>query len=322
MKGLVTCMGEVLVDFLPIEEGGRTVGFRMHAGGSPFNVAVGLARLGQRVAFASKISSDLFGRYLRERVEAEGISTRFLLSSHAPSTLAFVAIEEGEPVYAFYDEGSAHTLLAPDEVPTELLEETTILHFGSISLLRGTTPAAVLQTAHRLKGRALLSFDPNLRPGLVRDPTSYRALLDALFSLADIIKVSAADLAWLAPGQSIEQAAADLLARGPALVAVTQGGEGVLALRQGSRTEVPGFSVEVKDTVGAGDAFSAGLLAALVERGVTSRSGLQKMPGEALTAALTFGAAVAALTCMRQGADPPRRGQVAQFLGQESRQGG
>ncbi|HYO49796.1 MAG TPA: carbohydrate kinase [Chloroflexia bacterium] len=314
MSRLVTCMGEVLVDFLPIEEEGRTVGFRMHAGGSPFNVAVGLARLGQPVAFASKISSDLFGRYLREHVEAEGISTRFLLTSQAPSTLAFVAIEEAEAAYAFYDEGAAHTLLAPEEVPTELFDETTILHFGSISLLRGTTPAAVLQAVRRLKGRALLSFDPNLRPGLVRDPVSYRALLDKLFSLADIVKVSAADLAWLAPGQSIEQAAADLLARGPALVAVTQGGEGVLALRRESRIAVPGFSVRVEDTVGAGDAFSAGLLAALAERGVTSRSGLEEMPGEALASALTFGAAVAALTCMRRGADPPRRDQVAQFL--------
>jgi fructokinase len=322
MSRLITCIGEVLVDFLPIEEGGRTVGFRMHAGGSPFNVAVGLARLGQPVAFASKISSDLFGRYLREHVEAEGISTRFLLTSQAPSTLAFVAIEEAEAAYAFYDEGAAHTLLAPGEVPSELLEETTILHFGSISLLRGTTPAAVLQTVRRLKGRALLSFDPNLRPGLVRDPTSYRALLDELLSLADIIKVSAADLAWLAPGQSIEQAAADLLAHGPALVAVTQGGEGVLALRHESRIVVPGFSIQVEDTVGAGDAFSAGLLAGMAERGVTSRSALEEMPGEELVAALTFGAAVAALTCMRQGADPPRRGQVAQFLEEQSQQGG
>lgn len=314
MSHLITCMGEVLVDFLPIEEGGRTVGFRMHAGGSPFNVAVGLARLGQPVAFASKISSDLFGRYLREHVEAEGINTRFLLTSQAPSTLAFVAIEEGEAAYAFYDEGAAHTLLVLEEVPNALFEETAILHFGSISLLRGTTPAAVLQTVQRLKGHALLSFDPNLRPSLVRDPASYRALLDKLFSLADIVKVSAADLAWLAPGQAIEQAAADLLACGPALVAVTQGGEGVLALRRESQIAVPGFSVHVEDTVGAGDAFSAGLLAVLAERGVYSRSGLEAMPGDELTSALAFGAAVAALTCMRRGADPPRRDQVAQFM--------
>jgi fructokinase len=322
MSHLITCMGEVLVDFLPIEEGGRTVGFSMHAGGSPFNVAVGLARLGRPVAFAGKISSDMFGRYLREHVEAEGISTRFLLTSQAPSTLAFVAIEEAEAAYAFYGEGAAHTLLGMEELPPELFEETAILHFGSISLLRGTTPAAVLQTVQRLKGHALLSFDPNLRPGLVRDPTSYRALLDELFSLSDIVKVSAADLSWLAPGQSIDQAAADLLARGPALVAVTRGSEGVLALRRESRIVVPGFSVRVEDTVGAGDAFSAGLLAALAERGVTSRAGLEEMPGEALTATLNFGAAVAALTCMRRGADPPRREQVAQFMKEQLQQGG
>jgi fructokinase len=314
MRSLITSIGEILVDFLPIEEHGSTVGFKMHPGGSPFNVAVGLARLGQPVAFASKISSDLFGRYLLEHVEAEGIDTRFLLPSQAPSTLAFVAIEDGEPAYAFYDEGAADTTLAPGEVPPALLEETSILHFGSISLLRGITPSAVSQTVRRMKGHALLSFDPNLRPGLVRDVTSYHALLEELFSLADIVKVSTADLSWLAPGQAVEQVAADLLSRGPGLVAVTRGSEGVLALRRQGRISVPGFRVEVADTVGAGDAFSAGLLAALAERGVTSRAALEDLTEEALTSTLRFGAAVAALTCMRVGADPPRHDEVIRFL--------
>lgn len=316
MKLLITSIGEVLVDFLPIEEDGRTAGFKTHPGGSPFNVAVGLARLGRPVAFASKISSDLFGRYLLEHVEAEGIDTRFLLPSEAPSTLAFVAIEDGEPAYAFYDQGAADTLLAPEEVPDALLDETSILHFGSISLLRGTTPAAVLETVRRMKGRALLSFDPNLRPGLVRDATAYRALLDRLFSLADIVKLSAADLAWLAPGQAVEQVMEDLLSRGPALVTVTRGGEGVVALRRQEQSAVPGFSVQVADTVGAGDAFTAGLLAGLSERGVASRNALEELPAEELTATLRFGAAVAALTCKRFGADPPHRGQVIEFLGE------
>jgi len=321
MRSLVTSMGEVLIDFIPIEENGRTVGFRMHPGGSPFNVAVGLVRLGQPTAFAGKISTDLFGRYLLEHVEAEGIDTRFLVTDSAPSTLAFVAIEDGEPAYAFYDKGAADTLLSTEDVPAALFEETSIIHFGSISLLRGITPTAILQTVQRLKGHALLSFDPNLRSDLVRDAASYRALLDELFSLADIVKVSDADLIWLTPGKSVDEAAAELLAHGPALVAVTRGGDGVLAMSRQGQTSVPGFSVQVVDTVGAGDAFSAGLLAALAERGVTSRARLEAMSPEALISTLSFGAAVAAITCSRAGADPPRRNEVAQFLGDMSPQG-
>lgn len=324
MSRLITSLGEILVDFLPIEEAGKTVGFTMHAGGAPFNVAVGLARLEQPVAFAGKVSTDLFGRYLREHIEKEHIDVRFVVPSDAQTTLAFVAAEQGEPVFVFYGEGAADSLLAVEELPSALFEETAMLHFGGISLLRGATPVAVLEVAERLKGRAgaghvppLLSFDPNIRPGLVRDPASYRALLDHFFSLADVLKLSAADIAWLAPGQPVEQVAADLLERGPAMVTVTQGGKGVLALRGQDHFAVPAYSVQVVDTVGAGDAFSAGLLAGLADRGVTSRLALEAMPAQELTATLRYGAAVAALTCTRPGADPPRRDQVAQFLGEK-----
>lgn len=306
-------MGEILIDFLPIEEEGRTVGFKMHPGGSPFNVAVGLARLGMQTAFACKISSDLFGRFLREHLQGEGIETRFLVGSEAQTTLAFVAMESGEPAYAFYNEGTADTLLAPDEVPAALVSDTAILHFGSISLISGSTPGAVLSTVEQLKGRALLSFDPNLRPGLVRDEREYRARLDRLFELADVVKLSASDLGWLSPGRTVEKTASDLLGRGAALVAITRGGDGVLALRGGDRWEIPSVSVKVVDTVGAGDAFSAGLLAGLAERGITTRAALQEANVEQIGAALGYGVAVSALTCTRAGADPPTRSEALTF---------
>lgn len=315
MRQLTTSMGEILIDFLPIEEDGRTVGFRMHPGGSPFNVAVGLARLGRPTAFASKVSSDLFGRYLLEYTESQGIDTRFVVSSNAQSTLAFVAMEGGEPAYAFYNEGMAGTLLTPEEVPAALFDETAILHFGSISLLSGTTPAAVLSTVERLKGHALLSFDPNLRPGLVQDEKAYRDLLDRLAGLADVIKLSASDLQWFAPGSTVEQAAAALAARGPALVAITQGGRGVLAVRGGDRWEIPSFDVQVVDTVGAGDAFSSGLLAGLADRNIVSRDALEGASVEDIAATLRFAVAVSALTCTRAGSDPPSRDEVARFTG-------
>jgi fructokinase len=217
------------------------------------------------VAFAGKVATDFFGRSRRAHVEAEGIDTRFLIDADALSTLAFVAYEDGEPAYSFYGEGAADTLLTAADLPPALFETTSMLHFGSISLLRGSTPGAVLFVAERLKGRALLSFDPNLRPNLVRDEASYRALLARLFGLADLVKVSAADLNWLIPGRPVAQAAADLLAHGPALVVITLGGDGALGLRAGEAEpfRIPGMPIAVAVTIGAGDSFNGGLLAAL-----------------------------------------------------------
>src|SRR6266487_5728724 len=151
---------------LPTERGRRTGTVRRRAGRVP-----------------GKVATDFFGRFLRAYVESEGIDTRFLLSADASSTLAFVAMEGGEAAYSFYGEGAADTLLTAAEVPDALFDETRVLHIGAISLLRGTTPAAVLATVERLKGRALISFDPNIRPGLVHDEPAYRALLARLFAL-------------------------------------------------------------------------------------------------------------------------------------------
>jgi len=317
MSGLITCMGEILIDFLPIEEEGRTVGFRMHPGGSPMNVAVGVARLGQPTAFASKAASDIFGRYLRAFVEGEGIDTRFLLPADAPSTLAFVAYEGGEPAYAFYGEGAADTLLTPGELPRELFDETRALHVGSISLLRGTTPGAVLAAVERLKGRALIQFDPNIRAGLVRDEAGYRATIKRLLELADVVKISSVDLTWLLPDIASHEAAIDYILRhGPALAVVTHGGEGVIAKRAGDRSanHVPSFPIRVVDTVGAGDTFNAGILAGLAERDALSRAALAELSPAELRATLRFAGAAAAVNCTRAGANPPRRDEVEQFL--------
>lgn len=318
MQNLITSMGEILIDFLPIKESGQTVGFLTHPGGAPMNVAIGVARLGQPAAFASKVSSDMFGRYLRDFVTSQGVDPRFMLDSTAQSTLAFVTMVGSEPEYNFYTTGTADTLLTIDELPDTLFEETRILHYGSISLLRGTTVQAVLATVERLKGRALLSCDPNLRPGLIEDETSYRATLNQAMALADIIKISAADLDWLMPGRSVEAAAAELLSLGAALVVVTRGGEGVYALRSEAEAprvlEVPAFNVRVVDTVGAGDSFSGGLLASLADRGIVTRAALQTMALDELAFCLKFATAVSALTCTRAGADPPDHPTVARFL--------
>jgi fructokinase len=287
----------------------------MYPAGSLLNVAVGVVRLGQPAAFACKIADDYFGRFLRSHIVAEGIDTRFLTIVAGHTTLAFVTMEGGPSTFSFYGEGAADTLLTIEDVPEALLKETGILHIGSISLLRGTTPATVLATVEQLKGQALLSLDPNLRPDIVQDEQGYRALLQRLFALVDILKLSDADLAWLMPNVPAEQAIHGLLAQGPALVVITRGVEGAIAAKVGTSViSVSGFSVEVVDTVGAGDTFCAALLVRLAQSQVTTRSALQNLASEDLQELLRFATAAAALNCMRAGANPPRYVEVEQFL--------
>ncbi len=319
MRNLLVCLGEILIDFLPLETDGELTGFTLHPGGAPFNVAVGLARLGEPAAFVGKLGADMFGRRLRRAVRAEGIDDTWLTDVPAPTTLAFVAHEDGEPVFTFYGANAADTLLTPVDLPPALFERAASLHFGGISLSRGATPTAALAAAAGLRGRALVSLDINVRPRLIDDPVAYRATLARAIAACDLLKLSAADCAWLAPAEDPLRFAAAQLDAGPALVALTRGSAGATALRrrhdgQVETLHVPGFSVPVVDSVGAGDSFSAGLLAALAERAALTREAMATMPVEELTAALRFAAAVAALTCTRPGADPPRRTEVAMFL--------
>ncbi len=310
---LFTPIGEILIDFTAIVEHGQTVGFRMHPGGSPFNVAVGLARLGGRVEFAAKLSTDFFGRFLHSHLEREGVGTRFLSQSDAPTTLAFVALEAGEPEFSFYQEGTADTLLRPADLPAGIVA-SQILHFGSISLLREPTASTIAGLVERLRGGPLLSFDPNIRPRQVADPPAFRQFLDRLLPMADLVKVSAADLRWLTPDRTVDDAAGLLLDQGPVLVVVTLGADGCYARSRRVAVRLPAPRVDVVDTVGSGDAFTAGLLSALAERDVVSRHGLDAARLPVIEETLRFALAGAALNCTCRGADPPRREEVERFL--------
>jgi fructokinase len=313
MSALFTTIGEILVDFTPIAGPSGLMGFQARAGGSPANVAVGLARLGARVEFAGKVSTDFFGRYLVRHLEREGVGTRFLSRSPDHSTLAFVAFDQDDPSFTFYRTGTADTQLRPEDLPRSI-EESDVLHFGSISLLAASTSETVLALVDRLRGGCLLSLDPNVRPNLVGDADAYRRTLDRAFRATDILKVSTGDLGWLKPGHSVESAAAQLLALGPVLVIVTLGQDGCYARMPTREIRVRAPHVDVADTVGAGDAFSSGLLASLAVLGLTSRRSLERETSAAITEVLRFATGTAALTCTRAGADPPRRDEVEQFL--------
>jgi fructokinase len=319
MTAVFASIGEVLIDFTPVVEEGRAVGFRMHLGGSPCNVAVALARLGAAVEFVAKASTDLFGNFMIDQLHREGVGVRWLTRARAPSTLAFVVLEGKEPSYAFYGAGAADTLLEPADLPAQVAT-STVLHFGSISLLQNPTSRTIISLVEKLRGKVLLSFDPNIRPSLVRDEPAYRRTLDQMCEAADIVKLSATDARWWAPKRGLPELAANILSRGPALVVITQGADGAYARTARVEAQAPAPAVRVVDTVGAGDAFTAALLFTLIEQRVTSRATVETIDGRGLQAALQVAAAAGALTCTRAGADPPRRDELDAFLtrGRES----
>jgi Sugar kinases, ribokinase family len=318
MRSLITCLGECLIDFLPVakEDAGDT--FQMRAGGSIFNVAMGAARMGQAAAFSCKVADDYFGRFLRAHIESEHIDTRFLIHhTGGHSTLAFVAIEDGSPAFTFYNDGASDTRLSIDELPQGLFAETAILHFGSISLLQGTTPDAILTTAERLKGQALLSFDPNIRPDLIQNETQYRARLQRAFALADVVKLSDVDLAWLHKDLTVEQAIHEILALGPGLVVITRGSHGIIAARAGGPViKTPSYSIQLADAVGAGDTFCAALLVQLMQHNFVTPEELLHLQDNDLVSMLRFAGAAAAINCTRIGADPPHYTEIEEFIQQ------
>lgn len=305
---IVVC-GEALVDFT-LARCGDGVGYVPHPGGSPYNVAVALGRLDVPVAFLGRVSQDTFGRMLESHLAANGVDLRYVRCGPEPTTLAFVHEEGGEPEFSFYGEGTADRSLRVSDLPGDFPEDVAVLHFGSISLVLEPAASTLDGLIARERGRRLLSLDPNVRPRLIGDREAYRRRMEGWVASCDLVKASRADLAWLYPGQEVEQVAERWRGLGPAVVVVTAGGQGAEGWTRSGAIHVPAVPVEVVDTVGAGDAFTAGLLAWLWRHGRTDRAGLAALDPSTLGEALAYAGRVAALTCTRPGADPPRRRDV------------
>ena len=302
---MILVCGEALIDLVPVPAGDELT-YVARAGGSSFNVAMGLGRLGAPVGFLGRISTDRFGRMLRGRLEADGVDCGLVEDGDEPTTLAVVQIEAGsEPAYAFYGEGTADRMFGVDRAPIQLPDEVTAIHLGSISMVREPGASAFEAVMRREHGRRVLTLDPNIRPSLVGERAAYLERLEGWVSLADVVKVSRADLDWLYPETEPDAAAAAWLARGPGLVVVTKGHDGVLGMTAQDRVQVAGTPVVVSDTVGAGDSFTSGLLARLQATGRLERSSVREIPADALRDCLAFANKAAAITCTRAGAQPP-----------------
>jgi fructokinase len=329
----VVIAGEALVDLVPdrtdvpwtAHDGGagRSAGSSGNAlrplpGGSPLNVAVGLGRLGLRAGLLGPISDDPFGALLAARLSRAGATHVLVGPTTRPTTLAMVHLDAaGHATYRFYLEGTSATGLTSDDVSAALARDpevgTAPLHvsLGAVTLATDTTGPVLAALMRDAATRPLVSFDPNVRPAVIPDLDVARADIAAAVGHVDLVKVSDADLAALHPGQDPLAVAGRWADAGPALVVVTRGAEGATAIRrEGATLTVASMPVVVVDTVGAGDAFTSGLLAALAAHGLLERSALATADAATLRDALTSAARVAALTCTRAGSDPPTRAEV------------
>ncbi|MBV9355907.1 MAG: carbohydrate kinase [Chloroflexi bacterium] len=305
--GAIAVVGEALIDLVPAGDGRL---FEAAPGGSPANVAVGLARLGVPVYLGARLADDLLGRRLRTHLADNGVDLSYAVRAAEPTSLAIVAVGvTGAPEYDFRVSDTADWQWTDAELSALPADDTLALHTGSLAAtqLPGAEPLARL--AERAAARVTVSYDPNCRPLLMGEVDEARARIERLIAHADVVKASAEDLAWLYPGQAPADVAERWLGFGPGLTAITLGADGVVAVGVGAgRVWRPGRRVEVVDTVGAGDAFTAAMLHGLHGRdllGATRRPMLRGLPAATLADVLDRAVQAAALTCSRRGADPP-----------------
>lgn len=309
---MILVCGEALVDlFLDSPEGAEMAG-RAVAGGSPFNVAIGLARLGLPVGFLGAISLDGIGTMLAERLRLEGVDTRFTARSHRLSTISAVAAgADGQPSYGFHGEGAADRFLLPADLPAVLPPEVRALSFGSYSMAVEPTGATLAALAERAHGRLVISVDPNVRPGVVPDMALWAGAAERFYRSATIVKASDEDIRIAWGGRlSLQDAAAYWLGLGARLVVITRGADGVVGFCAAGQVALPARAVSVRDTVGAGDSFHAGLLARLSQTGRLSIEGIAGLNLEALGDLLNYAAVAASITVGRRGADLPKAVEV------------
>jgi fructokinase len=298
-------IGEALVDLVG-QRGGRTL--VAHPGGSPANVALGLARLGDPVTLMTMLGRDAFGEMITTHLQDSGVRVDGGSGKGTPTSLAVATLAAGIATYDFRIDWEIGGL---EPLPVE----TRCLHTGSLAtvLEPGRQNVQDLMEREHQRGRVTISYDPNVRPALLGTPERARPGIERLVSLSDVVKVSDEDLHWLYPDRADEEVARDWLARGPVLVVVTRGGKGVHAVTGDQEVHRPATPIDLVDTVGAGDSFTSGLLDGLRRAdliGGARRDALSAIDESSLVSILDDASLVAAITCSRPGANPPTRAEV------------
>ncbi|MFD1149497.1 carbohydrate kinase family protein [Saccharothrix hoggarensis] len=309
---MIVVAGEALVDLVPTDEGNLAP----RLGGGPYNVAVAAGRLEAPVSFLSRVSTDLFGDRLVERLHASGVRTDLVQRGDQPTTLAVVGLaDDGSARYSFYVEGTADRQVTD---PGPLPVGTRAVSFGTLSLVLEPGASTYERVLWREAERgALTVLDPNIRASLIRDPMGYRDRFDSWLPHVGLLKVSVEDARWLAdlPADAPEDAVLDVVrdwqGAGPAAVVLTRGGDGLGVLTAaGDVIRVPPTPVDVVDTIGAGDTVQGALLSWLHDHDALSVEAVRGLDAAKWTSALSWAGAAAAVTCSRAGAEPPFRHEL------------
>jgi fructokinase len=306
---MIVVSGEALMDVFAA--GATPTGMTLDArvGGSPLNVAIGLARLAQPVAFFGALSQGFIGDRLLKALRDERVDTDSSIRVDAPTTLSLVGLDaHGVPSYAFYGERAADRLLplsALDRVP-----QAQAYHFGSYAMVVdpvAATQRALVEREHR---RSVIAYDPNIRLNVEPDLQRWRETLQWMLPRTHLLKISDEDLSLLFPGVDARQLASAWIGAGVALVVLTRGAAGAWAWTAAHHVSAAPQEIDVVDTVGAGDTFQAALLTALAERSLLQPTALRTLTRAAVQQALQFATLAAAITCSRRGADLPRRNEL------------
>lgn len=309
---MILSCGEALIDMLPRTTPAGEAAFAPYAGGAVMNTAIALGRLGVASGFFSGLSDDLMGEILVDTLAASHVDTSLAARSGRPTTMAFVKLVNGQASYAFYDENTAGRLLAVADLPV-IPAHVQALFFGGISLVNDPAASTYEALQTRESATRITMIDPNIRvkylelmeslvPGT---QAAYRARIARMVARADIVKLSDEDLHWLMGPGDLVALARRLIATGPSVVFLTEGAAGARAVTATQDRFVAATQVVVADTVGAGDTFNAGALAALHGAGVLTKAGIAGVSDAVLDAALSLGTRAAAVTVSRAGANPP-----------------
>ena len=306
---MIVIGGEALVDLVG-DRGSR----RAVAGGGPFNTAIAFGRLDVPVGFLGAISRDDYGRMLVEQLIEVGVDTSLVRWSDAPTPRALVhRPQDGKNEYRFDLSGTALVDLTPEQLPV-LPDDAWAIHVGTLALAVDPPAAAYEALVDREAGRRRIVLDPNVRPVAFGDVITYRRRFERLARLADLVKLSEDDAAWIYPGLTAEEVLKLILGFGPRVVAVTRGEQGAIAGSGDTIVDIAGIPVVVVDTVGAGDSFGAALIAALIDEGAFGFDATRLPDESVLARAVSYAVAASAITCTRTGAAPPSRAEIESQL--------